>query len=489
MDVYDQKFGFVTTNLILHLNGMARFDFDLFVIGGGSGGVRAARIAASHGARVGIAEEFRMGGTCVIRGCVPKKLLVYASRFASDYEDSVGYGWRHSDRGFDWPTLIQNKNKETSRLEAAYTGTLDRARVIHFATRAVFEGSNKIKLVGLNKTISAGKVLIATGGTPNFGPAIPGIEYAISSNEALDLPHLPKRILVYGGGYIALEFACIFAALGSRVTLVCRSDNVLRGFDDDVRELVRAQLEGQNITILSGRMITSMSKDLDRISVALSGGMRLDTDVALFAIGRRPNVTGLGLEKLGVAIAEHGGIAVDNYSRTNIPDIFAVGDVTNRINLTPVAIKDGHAFADTEFGDKPRPVDHEGVATAVFSDPEVGCVGLTESEARVTYSSVDIYKTSFRPMKATLAGRNSRSLMKLVVDANTDLVLGCHIVGEGAAELIQMVAVAVKMNATKSDLDRVVPVHPTAAEELVTIREKSPVRLKVLEESTARKAN
>jgi glutathione reductase (NADPH) len=449
---------------------MTHFDFDLFVIGGGSGGVRAARIAASHGATVGIAEEFRMGGTCVIRGCVPKKLLVYASRFASDYEDSQGYGWSHSDRKFDWRTLIQSKNNETSRLETAYTNTIEHAGVTRFATRAVFEGPNEIRLVGMDKAISAKKILIATGGTPYFGPAIPGIEHAISSNEALDLPRLPKSILVYGGGYIALEFACIFTALGSSVTLVCRSDNVLRGFDDDVREIVRKQLEGQAIAILSGRRVTSISKDSNRLSVKLSDGMRVDADAALFAIGRRPNVAGLGLERAGVAVADHGGIAVDNYSRTNVPNIFAVGDVTNRINLTPVAIKDGHAFADTEFGGKPRPVDHEAVATAVFSDPEVGCVGLTESEARVNRNRIDIYKTSFRPMKATLAGRNSHSLMKLVVDADTGLVLGCHIVGEGAAELIQMVAVAIKMNVTKADLDRVVPVHPTAAEELVTLR-------------------
>jgi glutathione reductase (NADPH) len=464
---------------------MTHFDFDLFVIGGGSGGVRAARIAASHGARVGIAEEFRMGGTCVIRGCVPKKLLVYASRFAQDYEDSAGYGWAYGDRKFDWHTLIQNKNKETSRLEEAYTSTVERAGVTCFTTRAVFEGPNKIELVGLNRTISADKVLIATGGTPYYGPAFPGIEYAISSNEALDLPRLPKSILVYGGGYIALEFASIFAALGSRVTLVCRGQNVLRGFDDDVREIVRTQLETKKIVVLSSREVTAISKDSGGLTVRLSDGAVIDADEALFAIGRRPNVAGLGLKTAGVAFADHGGIAVDDYSRTNIPNIFAVGDVTNRINLTPVAIKDGHAFADTEFGGKPRPVDHEAVATAVFSDPEVGCVGLTESEARIKYSSVDIYKTSFRPMKATLSGRNSRSLMKLVVDAYTGLVLGCHIVGEGAAELIQMVAVAIKMNATKADLDRVMPVHPTAAEELVTLREKSPARSGIVEESPA----
>jgi glutathione reductase (NADPH) len=485
VDVLDQKFGFVTTTLVRHFGRMSQFDFDLFVIGGGSGGVRAARIAASHGARVGIAEEFRMGGTCVIRGCVPKKLLVYASRFASDYDDSIGYGWSYSDRKFDWHALIQNKNKETARLEAAYAGTIERAGVTRFATRAVFKGANKIELVSLNQTIIADKILIATGGTPYFGPVISGIKYAISSNEALDLPRVPKSILVYGGGYIALEFACIFAALGTSVTLVCRSDNILRGFDDDIREAIRTQLERQEIAILSGRRVTSITKGLNGLSVELSDGTRIDAEAALFAIGRRPNIAGLGLEKVGVAVADHGGIAVDSYSRTNVPNIFAVGDVTNRINLTPVAIKDGHAFADTEFGGKPRPVDHESVATAVFSDPEVGCVGLTESEARVRYPSVDIYKTSFHPMKATLAGRNIRSLMKLVVDANTDLVLGCHIVGEGAAELIQMVAVAVKMNATKADLDRVVPVHPTAAEELVTLREKSPARLKVLERSTA----
>jgi glutathione reductase (NADPH) len=463
---------------------MTQFDFDLFVIGGGSGGVRAARIAAYHGARVAIAEEFRMGGTCVIRGCVPKKLLVYASRFASDYEDSIGFGWSYSGKSFDWHALIENKNKETSRLEAAYTDTIERAGITRFATRAVFEDTNKLRLVGLDKTISADKILIATGGTPSFGPTIPGIEYAISSNEALDLPNLPKSVLVYGGGYIALEFACIFAALGSRVSLVCRSDNVLRGFDEDVREIVRTQLEDRKIAILSSRKVTSITKDSDRLSIRLSDGARVRADTALFAIGRRPNIAGLGLEKAGVALADHGGIAVDRYSRTNVPNIFAVGDVTNRINLTPVAIKDGHAFADTEFGSEARPVDHEAIATAVFSDPEVGCVGLTESEARAK-CAVDIYKTKFRPMKAILAGRNNRSLMKLVVDADTDRVLGCHIVGEGAAELIQMVAVAVKMNANKADLDRVVPVHPTAAEELVTLREKSPPRLNALEKRTA----
>jgi glutathione reductase (NADPH) len=288
----------------------------------------------------------------------------------------------------------------------------------------------------------------------------------------LDLSHLPKSVLVYGGGYIALEFACIFAALGSKVSLGCRSDNVLRGFDEDVREIVRSQLEDRKIAILSSRKVTSMTKDSDCLSIRLSDGARVKADTALFAIGRRPNIAGLGLEKAGVELADHGGIAVDRYSRTNVPNIFAVGDVTNRINLTPVAIKDGHAFADTEFGGQPRPVDHEAIATAVFSDPEVGSVGLTESEARLKYN-VDIYKTLFRPMKATLAKRNNRSLMKLVVDADTGLVLGCHIVGEGAAELIQMVAVAIKMNALKTDLDRVVPVHPTAAEELVTLRQKS----------------
>lgn len=299
------------------------------------------------------------------------------------------------------------------------------------------------------------------------------------------MPLLPKSILVYGGGYIALEFASIFSALGSRVTLVCRSENVLRGFDDDVREIVRTQLETKNIAVLSGRRVTTISKNSDCHAVELSDGITVDAVQVLFAIGRRPNVAGLELERVGVAFADHGGIAVDNYSRTNIPNIFAVGDVTNRINLTPVAIKDGHAFADTEFGGKPRPVNHEAVATAVFSDPEVGCVGLTEGEARTKYNSVDIYQTSFRPMKATLAGNNSRSLMKLVVDAHTGLVLGCHIVGEGAAELIQMVAVAIKMNATKTDLDRVMPVHPTAAEELVTLREKRPARSSALEESPA----
>jgi glutathione reductase (NADPH) len=307
--------------------------------------------------------------------------------------------------------------------------------------------ASSTKLRRLNKTVSAERIPVATGGAPYLGPAIPGREHAISSDEALELPSLPESILIYGGGYIAVEFACIFAAHGSSVTLVCRGENILRGSDEDVRELVRAQLEDRKITILSNRTVTSISKNTGRLSVRL--------------------------EAVGVAIADHGGIAVDEYSRTTVPNIFAIGDVTNRINLTPVAIKDGHAFADTEFGGSPRPVDHEAVATAVFSDPEVGCVGLAEKEARVKYGAVDIYKTLFRPLKATLAGRNRRSLMKLIVDAGTDRVIGCHIVGEGAAELIQMVAVAVKMHVTKADFDRVVPVHPTAAEELVTLGEKS----------------
>ncbi len=452
---------------------MADFDADLFVIGAGSGGVRAARIASSYGARVMIAEEFRVGGTCVIRGCVPKKLLVYASRFAAEFEDAVGYGWTVGETSFSWPTLIANKDREITRLEAAYTSTLERYKVQLVKSRAVIEDAHTVRLTADGRRITAKTILIATGGWPHMGPKIPGLEHAISSNEAFHLKELPPRILIQGGGYIAVEFACIFAGLGSKVTLVYRGENILRGFDDDLREHLRTEMQGRGITVTCGQTVDAIEKSGDEYVARLSNGEGVTVDKAMFAIGRRPNVMDLGCEKIGLKCHDHGGIEVDEYSRTSIPSVYAVGDVTNRINLTPVAIREGHAFADTVFGGKPTRVDHADVPTAVFSEPELGVIGLTEAQAREQLEKVDVYKTSFRPMKATLAGRQTRCFMKLLVDGTTDRVVGCHIAGPDAGELIQLVGIAVKMGATKADFDATMAVHPTAAEELVTLREKA----------------
>jgi len=451
---------------------MADHDVDLFVIGAGSGGVRAARVAASYGARVMIAEEYRVGGTCVIRGCVPKKLLVYASRFSDEFEDAAGYGWTVPEPTFHWPTLIANKDREIARLEAAYISTLERFNVALLKTRAVLEDANTVRLA-TGARVRAETILISTGAWPHLGPKIPGLEHAISSNEAFHLPELPRRIVIQGGGYIAVEFACIFAGLGSEVTLVYRGENILRGFDDDVREHLRSEMRGRGITVTCGLTVTAIEKAGDEFVTRLSDKSTVNSEKVMFAIGRRPNVMGIGIEPLNVKIHEHGGIEVDEFSRTTVANIYAVGDVTNRVNLTPVAIREGHAFADTVFGGKPTPVDHSNVPTAVFSEPEVGVIGLTETQARERLAQVDVYKTTFRPMKATLSGRNTRSFMKLLVDAATDRVVGCHIVGPDAGELIQIVGIAVKMGATKADFDATMAVHPTAAEELVTMREKA----------------
>jgi glutathione reductase (NADPH) len=447
-------------------------DVDLFVIGAGSGGVRAARIAAEHGARVMIAEEFRVGGTCVIRGCVPKKLLVYASRFGRDFDEAAGYGWTVPKPGFDWKTLIANKDREIARLESAYVATLENAGVVVVKSRAILEEPHVVRLLTSGARIRARHVLVATGAHPSNG-AIPGIEYVISSNEAFHLAELPRRILVHGGGYIAVEFAGIFAGLGAEVTLVCRADAMLRGFDDDVRTHLHREMEKQAISVLTQRTVVRIDKSQSGLSTTLSDGRVVETDYAMFALGRRPNVSGFGLAEAGVKIAETGGIAVDKFSQTSVPHIYAIGDVTNRINLTPVAIREGHAFADTVFGDRPTFVDHANVPTAVFSDPEVGAIGLTEAMARARLARVDIYRTTFRPMRATLSGRDTRVLMKLVVDGATDTVVGCHVVGPDASELIQVLAIAVKMGARKADFDAAIAVHPTAAEELVTMRTPS----------------
>jgi glutathione reductase (NADPH) len=449
---------------------MAEFDVDLFVIGGGSGGVRAARIAAGHGARVMVAEEYRMGGTCVIRGCVPKKLFVIGSHIHHEIEDAAGFGWTIPPVSFDWKTLVANKDREIARLEGIYTTNVEKSGAQVLKTRAVIEDAHTLRLTD-GRTVRANYILIATGSAPNHGPAIPGIEHVISSDEAFHLPELPRRIVIQGGGYIALEFAGIFAGFGVDVTVVYRGDNILRGFDEDVRAHVRAEMERQGITILTGCVINKVDSHGKEYATHLSNGSSLASDLVMFAIGRHPNVANLGLENAGVAInAKNGGIAVDGWSKTSAPSIYAIGDVTHRINLTPVAIREGHAFADTVFGKRPVQVDHTTIPTAVFSQPEIGTVGLTEAEARARFARVDIYKTDFRPIKSTMSGRDTRILMKLVVDGTTDRVVGCHIVGDAAAEIIQAVAIAVKMKATKADFDATFALHPTAAEELVTMR-------------------
>jgi glutathione reductase (NADPH) len=451
---------------------MAGHDVDLFVIGGGSGGVRAARVAAQHGARVVLAEEYRLGGTCVIRGCVPKKLLVYASRFRGEFEDAAGYGWTVPQPSFDWPTLIANKDHEIARLEAAYAATLQRAGVAVIKSRAVLADGHTVALAN-GERVRAANILISTGGAPSYGDKIPGLEHAISSNEAFHLPELPRRVVIQGGGYIAVEFAGIFAGLGSHVTLVYRGENILRGFDDDVRRHVRVEMEKHGIRVITGCKVAAIERSGGHFVAQLSSGNQNTVDCVMFAVGRLPNVAKLGLKAAGVALAGNGGIGVNEFSRTSVANIYAVGDVTNRVNLTPVAIREGHAFADTVFGGKPIAVDHTNVPTAVFSDPEVGVVGLTETQAREKLVRTDIYKAMFRPLKATLSGRDTTVLLKLVVDGLNDRVVGCHVVGESAAEMIQLAAVAVKMHATKADFDATVALHPTAAEELVTMRTRS----------------
>ncbi|SUB00381.1 Glutathione reductase [Pannonibacter phragmitetus] len=451
---------------------MSEFNYDLFVIGGGSGGVRAARIAATHGARVAIAEEYRYGGTCVIRGCVPKKLFVYASKFSEEFEDAAGFGWTVGERSFSWQTLIEAKDKEITRLEGIYRRNLDRTGVELFDSRAVIEGPNSVRLLSTDQVITARYILIATGGTPNVDPSLPGCEHVITSNEAFHLSEMPRQVIVAGGGYIAVEFAGIFNGLGAETTLIYRGEEILRGFDNDLRKAVHEEMEKKGIKIICGDTFSAIEKDADgKLTGHTKGGKALPADQILFAIGRRPNIAGLGLEKAGVEVGEDGAIRVDETSRTSVPSIYAVGDVTNRANLTPVAIREGHAFADTIFGGKPWTVDHSLIATAVFSQPEMGTVGLTQEEALKRTPNLDIYKTSFRPMKHTLSGRDEKMVMKLIVDADTDKVLGAHILGPDAGELAQVLGITLQMGATKADFDRTVAVHPTAAEELVTMRE------------------
>jgi glutathione reductase (NADPH) len=451
---------------------MSDFDYDLFVIGGGSGGVRAARIAAQHGARVAIAEEYRFGGTCVIRGCVPKKLLVYASQYAEHFEDAVGFGWTTKKVDFDWPTLIAAKDKEIDRLEGIYAKNLEAAGVELYHCRAELRDRHSVRLVGQDKHVTAKYILVATGGQPNLDQDLEGIEHVITSNEALHLEQLPERIVVAGGGYIAVEFACIFNGLGVDTTLLYRGPKILRGFDEDVRDHLTAEMKKKGVDIVCDAVFSKIEKKDATLHGTLSNGDVVEVDQIMFAIGRNAYTGGLGLENAGVELRSNGSIKVDEYSRTNIDNIYAVGDVTDRVALTPVAIREGHAFADTVFGGKDIKVDHELIATAVFSQPEIGTVGLTEQQARDKYKEIDIYKSVFRPMRHTLSGRDEKMLMKLIVAASTDRVVGCHIMGPDAGEMAQLLGISLKMGATKADFDATMAVHPTAAEELVTMRTK-----------------
>jgi glutathione reductase (NADPH) len=450
---------------------MAANDYDLFIIGAGSGGVRAARIAARHGARVAVAEEYRLGGTCVIRGCVPKKLLVYASRFADDFEDSIGFGWSTSEVSFDWATLIANKDREIARLEAVYKRTLEAAGVQLFASRAVLRDRHTAVLEVDGREVTARYILIATGAMPVRSGAIAGVEHAITSNEAFNLSALPERIVIFGGGYIAVEFAGIFNGLGSATTLVYRGPEILRGFDDDLRRGVREAMTRRGVEVICGAALTAIEGTPGNLRTRLSTGETIETDQVMLAMGRRPNTHGLGLEAAGVDLDALGAVVVDRFSQSSIDNVFAVGDVTNRLNLTPVAIREGHAFADSVFGGKPTAVDHINVPTAVFSQPEIGTVGLTEARARELCRKVAIYKTSFRGMRNTLGGRDERMMMKLVVDGESGRVVGCHILGPEASEMAQILAIALRAGATKADFDATVAIHPTAAEELVTLAE------------------
>ena len=446
------------------------YDYDLFVIGAGSGGVRASRIAAGHGARVGICEDYRVGGTCVIRGCVPKKLLVYGSKFAHEFEDAASYGWTLPEPTHSWATLRDNVQKEVDRLNTVYLRLLEGAGVKLHMGRGRLMDRHTIQ-VG-EETVTAEKILIATGGQPVV-PEIPGREFAVTSNEAFHLPDpLPKRIAIVGAGYIAVEFAGIFNGLGSHVDLVLRRDRVLRGFDEECRTAVHDALKESGIKLRTemqiGRIVATEGKAPYQVNTQL-GGM-FEADVVMYATGRAPNTAGIGLEKAGVQLDKAGAIAVDEWSKTTAPNIWAVGDVTDRINLTPVAIMEGHCFADTEFGNKPRKPDHRDVPSAVFCQPELANVGLTEEEAKTRLGEIRVFTSAFRPMKYTVSGRQQRTFMKLIVEAATDKVVGVHMVGDDAAELIQGLAVAVKAGATKAQFDATVGIHPTAGEEFVTMR-------------------
>ena len=452
------------------------FDFDLFVIGAGSGGVRAARVSAQMGARVAIAEEDAFGGTCVVRGCIPKKLLVYASSFAEEFEDSRGFGWTVEGAKFDWPSLIANTDKDIARISRVYRGVLETNGVGIFEDRAVLKDAHTVHLNNIGRDITAKTILIATGGQPSRMPEMEGTEFCITSDEAFHLKEFPKSIAIVGGGYIAVEFAHIFHGLGAEVTLIYRGPKVLRGFDEDLRDSLHASMRNKGIRLMPETAMPRFERIDGKVVASTTKGEAISADQMMLAIGRKPNTAGLGLEAAGIATRLSGHIEVDRYSQTSVPSIYAIGDVTGRLELTPVALHEAMCFATTIFGGKPSAPDHELVATAVFTRPEIGTVGLTEEKALARGHTIDIYKTSFRPLKNTLSGREERSMMKLVVDAQTDVVLGCHIFSPDAGEMAQLVAIALKMGATKAQFDATVAVHPTMAEELVTIRTKTATR-------------
>ncbi|MCA3733444.1 MAG: glutathione-disulfide reductase [Phenylobacterium sp.] len=452
---------------------MSQFDYDLFVIGAGSGGVRAGRLAAASGAKVAVAEEYRVGGTCVIRGCVPKKFMVYASEFPHSAHIAEGYGWSASGATFDWARFREAKDREIARLSGLYVANLTRSGGEILEGRAVLTGPQSLQVEGRG-AVTAQRILIATGGRPWKPEDLPGADLAITSEEAFDLPTLPERIVIVGGGFIAVEFAGIFNGLGVDVTLVYRGDQVLRGFDEDIRSHVAAEIQRRGVKLILGAHPVEISGRSGDLQCHLSDGQALAAGEVMLATGRKPHTRGLGLESAGVETGPNGEIRVDAWSKTSAASVWAVGDVTDRINLTPVAIREGAAFARTEFYGQPTRFDHEAVASAVFSQPPVGTVGLTEAEARAAYPNVDIYRSRFRPMKETFYGGQEQALVKLVVDADTQQMLGCHVVGPDAPEIIQMAAVPLKLGVTKAQWDSACAVHPTLAEELVTLSEPVP---------------
>lgn len=449
---------------------MTAFDYDLFVIGGGSGGVRAGRLAASLGKRVAIAEEYRFGGTCVIRGCVPKKLFVYASQFPEHFEDAAGFGWQVGETSFDWTKLVAAKDREIARLEGLYRRGLENAGAEILETRAELVDAHTVRLVKTGQTVTAERILIATGGAPNPHAALPGHELCISSNEAFDLPELPRSILIAGGGYIAVEFANIFNGLGVDTTLIYRGKEILSRFDEDMRRGLHKAMEEKGIRIICTDVIEDVSKAPAGGLVARTlAGQTLAVDTVMLALGRDPNTQGLGVEAAGVEVTERGAIVVDEYSRSSVAHIFALGDVTDRVQLTPVAIHEAMCFIETEFRNNPTTPDLDLIATAVFSQPEIGTVGLSEEAACKRYPEIEVYRAEFRPMKATLSGRAEKMIMKLIVDSASRKVVGAHVLGHDAGEMAQLLGISLKAGCTKEDFDRTMAVHPTAAEELVTM--------------------
>lgn len=449
---------------------MSSYDYDLFVIGGGSGGVRAARVSASLGKKVAIAEEYRFGGTCVIRGCVPKKLFVYASQFHEHFEDAAGFGWEVGESRFDWKKLVAAKDQEITRLEGLYRKGLTNAGAEQIDSRAELVDAHTVLIKATGKTVTAERIIVAVGGAPSVHGALPGYEHCISSNEAFHLEELPEAILIEGGGYIAVEFANIFHGLGVKTTLIYRGKEILSRFDQDMRRGLHAAMQAKGIDILCEDVILSVEKKAEGQLIAKTKqGKTLEVGQVMLAIGRSPNTKGLGLEQAGVALNERGAIIVDQYSRTNVPSIFALGDVTDRVQLTPVAIHEAMCFVETEYKNNPTSPDHDLIATAVFSQPEIGTVGMSEEQAAKAFDELEVYRAEFRPMKATLSGRAERMIMKLIVNAADRKVVGAHILGHDAGEMAQLLGITLKAGCTKDDFDRTMAVHPTAAEELVTM--------------------